>query len=105
MFKTYLICCGLGYLVVLPVAATALIHAAIVHVAERYSLPRLLTVILKCANGFVTFGALFAWGSLVGPFLRSGGDTYRIPCAAAGFIGLGVVLFGIRELDRLRKAK
>ena len=105
MFKTYLICCGLGYLASLIVAATALIQAAIIRAAARNSLPQYLALAFKLANGLSTLGAFLAWGALVGPFLRSGGDTYRYPLAITLLVGLGVTFFAIRELDGLRQSK
>ena len=104
MLKTYLICGGMGYLAALIVSATALIQAAIIRAAERNPLPQYLSAAFKYANGLVTLGAFLAWGALVGPFLRSGGDTYRFALVTGLIAGLAVAFFAIRELDALRKA-
>jgi hypothetical protein len=103
LYKAYLICFGLGYLLALVPIATALIAAAVIRAAGRNSFPKLLSVSLKIANGIASLGAMLAWGSLIGPYLRTGGDSYRYSLAAGTLIGLSVMFLVLRELDGLRK--
>ena len=77
-------------------------QAAIVRSVERNSFPKSLSVSLTIANGIASLGAMLAWGSLIGPHLRAGGDSYRFSLAAGILLGLGVMFFVLRELDGLR---